>query len=338
MTEMDSDLLEMDDDVDERIPVTILTRFFGSGKTTLLKRILSESHGQRIAVIENEFGEEGIDDELLFAERGEQLIEMNNGCICCSVRGDLIRILGKLATQRSSGEIDFDRVVIETTGLADPGPVAQTFFVDPVVADAYRLDAILTVVDALHAPRQLDEHAEIQEQIGFADRLLISKRDLVDDDTLSSLQRRLTQMNPRAPVLAADFGRAPLDQLLDIHGFDLERLLELEPDFLESDHHHSHNDVKSFVNRSQMPFDMNRFDPAIQDLIGEYGTQLLRYKGVLHIKDETCRGVLQGVHMLAGATLDRPWEDGEPRASTIVFIGRDLPRVEIVDRLDACLA
>ena len=214
-----------------RIPVTILTGFLGSGKTTLLDRILKERHGRRIAVIENEFGEAAIDDELLVQDRDEQIVETTNGCICCSIRGDLVRILGELQARRAARTLHFERVIIETTGLADPAPVAQTFFVDDAIGMHYLLDAIVTLVDAKHAPAQLDEQPEAQAQVGFADRILLSKADLVSTDELCALEQRLRRFNPRAPIRAAHFGAAPIDELLDIRGFDLDARLEIAPGF-----------------------------------------------------------------------------------------------------------
>src|SRR5512145_1473354 len=225
------------------VPVTILTGFLGSGKTTLLNRILKEDHGQRIAVIENEFGEVGVDNEII--ETGdEQIVEMNNGCICCTVRGDLIRILGALREKRDQGALKFDRVVIETTGMADPGPVAQTFFTDEEIGNYYLLDSIITLVDAKHAPRQLDEFREAQEQVGFADRILLSKTDLVSEEEVETLRQRLVRMNPRAPIRKVHFGDAPLDEVLDIRGFNLNAILELDPDFLKSIDHDHHDEVE----------------------------------------------------------------------------------------------
>ncbi len=217
------------------IPTTILTGFLGAGKTTLLNRILQEPHGLKIAVIENEFGPESIDNEILVQENAEQIIEMNNGCICCTVRGDLVAALGSLAARRDAGELQFDRVIIETTGVANPGPVAQTFFMNDEVAVRYLLDAIITVVDARHAMGQLDAQEEAQRQVGFADRLLLSKTDLVSADELAVLRARLTRMNPRAPIATLDFGRAPIAEVLDLRGFNLNDKLELDPHFL-ADH------------------------------------------------------------------------------------------------------
>src|SRR5712675_342749 len=236
------------------VPVTILTGFLGSGKTTLLNRILKEDHGRRIAVIENEFGEVGVDSEII-EKSDEQIVEMNNGCICCTVRGDLIRILGTLKEKRDTGALKFDRVVIETTGMADPGPVAQTFFTDEEIGNYYLLDSILTVVDASHEKQQLDEIHEAQEQVGFADRILMSKTDLVSENEIENLSKRIKKMNPRAPIKKVDFGNAPLDEVLDIRGFNLNAILTLDPEFLSDTHHEHSDEVESFVFKSDKPFD-----------------------------------------------------------------------------------
>jgi G3E family GTPase len=320
-----------------QIPVTILTGFLGSGKTTLLNRILQEQHGQRIAVIENEFGEAGIDNELLVQERDEQIVEMNNGCICCTVRGDLVRILSELHSKRSSGALKFDRVIIETTGLADPAPVAQTFFVDDDISTHYLLDAIVTLVDAKHAPQQLDEHHEAQEQVGFADRILVSKSDLVSTDELRVLQARLQRMNLRAPIGIVHFGQAPIDELLDIRGFNLNAILEIEPDFLTDVEHQHDDDVTSFVFRADKPFDATRLEDFFASILQVYGPKLMRYKGVIDVAGHDRRVVLQGVHMLMGSDPASPWKKGEPRSSRIVFIGRDMPRELIEQGLAQCL-
>ncbi len=317
------------------IPVTILTGFLGSGKTTLLNRILSERHGEKIAVIENEFGEVGIDNELLRAG-DEQIVEMNNGCICCTVRGDLVRILGELATKRDAGALAFDRVVIETTGLAEPGPVAQTFFMDEAVAQRYLLDAVVTLVDAVHAGTQLDEHEAAQAQVGFADRLLLSKTDLVAADTLNELQERLAAMNPRAPQLAVHFGAMPLAEILDVRGFNLNATLEIEPGFLAHAHHHHDDRIGSVVFRADRDFDGARLQDFIGSIVRVFGDDLMRYKGVMAVDALPYRVILQGVHMLMGASPGQPWEDA-PRVSTLVFIGRDLPREIIVTGLQQCL-
>ena len=317
------------------IPVTILTGFLGSGKTTLLNRILSERHGEKIAVIENEFGEVGVDNDLLLAG-DDSIIEMNNGCICCTVRGDLIRILGELVQKRDAGALAFERVIIETTGLAEPGPVAQTFFVDEAIARRYLLDAVVTLVDSVHAGRQLDEHEAAQAQVGFADRLLLSKTDLVEPDALNALQERLAAMNPRAPQHAVHFGSMSLAELLDIRGFNLNATLEIEPGFLAHAHHHHDDRIGSAVFRAERDFDGARLQDFIGGIVRVFGDDLMRYKGVMAIDDLPYRVILQGVHALMGASPGQPWEDA-PRVSTLVFIGRDLPREIILAGLQQCL-
>lgn len=308
------------------IPVTILTGFLGSGKTTLLNRILQEKHGQRIAVIENEFGEAGIDNQLLIQDEGEQIVEMNNGCICCTVRGDLVRILGDLADRRRANQLKFSRVIIETTGLADPAPVAQTFFVEDAIASEYRLDAIITVVDAVHASQQLDEHHEAQEQVGFADRILISKTDLVTVESVLDLSSRLRQMNPRAPITQVHFGETDIKQLLDLQAFDLESILAIEPDFMTDLAHEHDDEITSFVYRDTRPFIMEKLQYLFGSLLDTYGKELLRFKGVLNVADRPERILLQGVHMIMGDCAGAPWRADEQRESTLVFIGRKLPK------------
>ncbi|HHW2186899.1 TPA: CobW family GTP-binding protein [Pseudomonas aeruginosa] len=320
------------------IPVTILTGFLGSGKTTLLNRILREQHGHRIAVIENEFGEAGIDNELLVQDEGEQIVEMNNGCICCTVRGDLIRILGELHGKKQAGTLNFDRVIIETTGLADPAPVAQTFFVDEDISQRYLLDAVVTMVDAKHAAQQLDEHHEAQEQVGFADRILITKTDVAQAQDVAALRKRLVQMNPRAKIGEARHGQATVSDLLDIRGFNLNAILEIEPDFLTDVDHEHDDDVTSFVFREDRPLDLQRIEDFLGAMVQVYGPQLMRYKGVLQIQGVHQRVVFQGVHMLMGSDLGSPWKQGEARASKFVFIGRDLPVDVLTKGLSACIA
>lgn len=323
---------------DPHVPVTILTGFLGSGKTTLLNRILKEGHGLRIAVIENEFGQEGIDNDLLLQNREEQIVEMNNGCICCTVRGDLMRILGDLRDRRHAGEIRFDRVVIETTGLADPGPVAQTFFIDDAIAEYYLLDAVITVVDAKHGDQQLDEHSEAQEQVGFADRILLSKVDLVDQAARQALERRLARINPRAPIKAVHFGNADIADVLDVRGFNLNAVLEIDPAFLENDAHEHDDAVQSFVFKSKKPFDPMKLEDFLSGLIQVYGPDMLRYKGVLYMKGSDRQTVFQGVHMMMGADQGRKWQPGEKPTSRMVFIGRNLPKDTFIKGLEQCLA
>ncbi len=320
------------------IPVTILTGFLGAGKTTLLNRILTEQHGEKIAVIENEFGETGIDNDILVRDKQEQIVEMNNGCICCTVRGDLVRILGDLGRKRKRGELKFDRVIIETTGLANPGPVAQTFFMDEAIHDQYLLDAVVTVVDAKHAQAQLDEHDEARRQVGFADRILLSKTDLVPDDTVEELMKRLKRMNPRAQYKKAHFGEADIKELLDIRGFNLNAALEVDPEFLTSDYHEHNDDVTSFVWKDPRPMHMEKIETFLSLMIENYGEDLLRYKGVLNVQGEPRRMIFQGVHMLMGGTPGKPWEPGEARESVMVFIGRKIPRRLFEEGLSYCVA
>lgn len=317
------------------VPVTILTGFLGAGKTTLLNRILTEQHGQRIAVIENEFGEEGIDNDLLF-QGDEQIVEMNNGCICCTVRGDLVRILGELSEKRERGQIHFERVIIETTGLADPAPVAQTFFIEEAIQDYYLLDGIITVVDAKHGLQQLDEHHEAQEQVGFADRLLVSKTDLVNSDSVTKLQERLRLINARAPISQAHFGVADIGEILDIRGFNLNTILEIEPDFLDDVSHEHDDNIGSFVYRTDKPLDAARIMKFMQVMIRDYGNDLLRYKGILNIQGCDKKVIYQGVHMLLTETFGKAWENGEIKESAMVFIGRNLPKEEMLEALDSC--
>ncbi|TFW19641.1 GTP-binding protein [Massilia arenosa] len=349
-------------------PTTILTGFLGAGKTTLLNRILREDHGLRIAVIENEFGQENIDNEILVQDTGEQIVEMNNGCVCCTVRGDLIEALTTLARKRDAGELHFDRVVIETTGLANPGPVAQTFFVDEEVNAHYMLDAVVTVVDARHAMQQLDEHEEAQRQVGFADTMLLSKTDLVNPEELDALETRLKRINPRAPIGRSDFGVVPIAEVLDIKGFNLNDKLELDPDFLaaeehahehhhdhdhehgehcnhpshqhaQHDHHHSHHtdDIAAFVFKSERAFDPERLDNFLGSLVQVFGPKMLRYKGVLLMHGTDRKVVFQGVHQMMGSDLGPKWGETEARGSKMVFIGKNLPKDVFIRGLEQCL-
>jgi G3E family GTPase len=319
------------------VPVTILTGFLGSGKTTLLSRILKERHGHRIAVIQNEFGEAGIDSELLVQDAGEQIVEMNNGCICCNVRGDMVRILGELHAKREAKQIDFERIIIETTGMADPGPVAQTFFTDERIGDYYLLDSIVTLVDAKHAHKQLDDFREAQEQAGFADRILLSKTDLVGAREQATLIKRLAKINPRAPITQVHFGNTSLDDILDIRGFNLDAILEIEPDFLEETTHEHDDAVQSFVFRADQPFDGLKLEDFLSGMVQAYGPILLRYKGVLWLAENENRVVFQGVHMLMGGEMGKPWGLGENRGSVMVFIGRNLPTDLCIQGLKKCL-
>ena len=318
------------------IPVTVLTGFLGAGKTTLLNRILTEQHGEKIAVIENEFGAEGIDNEILVQDKDEQIIEMNNGCICCTVRGDLVRILKELHTKKTAGTLNFNRVIIETTGMADPGPVTQTFFMDDEIADHYLLDAVITVVDAKHGQQALDEQTEAQSQVGFADRILLSKVDVADPAEVVRLKSRLTAMNPRAAIKTVHFGQADIKDVLDIRGFNLNAILEIDPDFLSSTEHTHDDDVSSFVFSSEKPLDGVRLEEFLSAIIQVYGNELLRYKGVLWMDGVERRMVFQGVHMMMGADAGKPWLAGEKRHSKMVFIGRNMPKQVILDGLKQC--
>ncbi|MEO8407061.1 MAG: GTP-binding protein [Oxalobacteraceae bacterium] len=343
------------------IPTTILTGFLGAGKTTLLNRILQENHGHKIAVIENEFGQENIDNDILVQDSSEQIIQMNNGCICCTVRGDLIVALTDLAQKRADGLLQFDRLVIETTGLANPGPVAQTFFMDEEVALSYMLDAVITVVDARHAMQQLDAHEEAQRQVGFADRILLSKTDLASAAEVAVLTTRIKRINPRAPVGTADFGRAPIDELLDIRGFNLNEKLEIDPEFLaaeaadeaqecapgcdhahhdhQHDHHHAHHsdNISSFVFKSERAFNTALLDEFLGGIVQVFGPRMLRYKGVLLMDGADRKVLFQGVHQLMGTDIGGKWAEGEVRASKMVFIGQNLPKETIIKGLEQCL-
>lgn len=342
------------------IPCTILTGFLGAGKTTLLNRILQEDHGFRIAVIENEFGQENIDSEILVQDSAEQIIEMTNGCICCTVRGDLVDALVTLAQKRDAGELVFDRIVIETTGLADPGPVAQTFFMDDAVAKHFMIDAVITVVDVLHGMQQLNHNEEARRQVGFADRLLLSKSDLADSGNLSALTARLTRINPRAPIIKVDFGRVPISDVLDLRGFNLNEKLDIDPGFVSrqaSSQGHDHtcsagcnhdysatqhnsrhtDDIAAFAFNSDRSFDSARLEEFLSAMIEVYGAQMMRYKGVLHIAGADHRIVFQGVHQLMGSDVGSPWKEGESRSSKMVFIGKNLPKDTFFRGLEQCL-
>ena len=263
---------------------------------------------------------------------------MNNGCICCTVRGDLIRILGTLKEKRDGGKLKFDRVVIETTGMADPGPVAQTFFTDEEIGNYYLLDSIITLVDAKHAPKQLDEFREAQEQVGFADRILMSKTDLVSEDEVKSLSQRIRKMNPRAPIKPVHFGNAPIEEVLDLRGFNLNAILELDPSFLTDVAHEHHDEVESFVFRSTKPFNGEKLEQFLSGMIQVYGPDLLRYKGILWMKGNPRRVVFQGVHMMMGGDMGKPWTKAEKKASVLVFIGKKLPKDIFLAGMEECLA
>ena len=315
-----------------QVPVTVLTGFLGAGKTTLLNRILTEQHGRKYAVIVNEFGEQGIDNDLV-VDADEEVFEMNNGCICCTVRGDLIRILSGLMKRADK----LDAIIVETTGLADPAPVAQTFFVDQDVADRTKLDAIVTVADAVHLSSQLTEHHEAEEQIAFADVILLNKVDLVDESGLDRVKDRIKKINPFAKIINTTRCSAPLDEVVGLNAFSLDRILEVEPDFLESDHDHEHDDdVTSLSFVSDTPLDMDKFQDWFGNLLRTKGQDILRSKGILNFKGEEERYVFQGVHMLMDASLMGPWPKGKDRSSRVVFIGRDLDNMNLKEGFDNC--
>ncbi len=347
------------------IPVTILTGFLGSGKTTLLKHILTEQHGKKIAVIENEFGEENIDNDILVQNSAETIVQMSNGCVCCTIRGDLVEALNQLWEERQQKKIQFERVVIETTGVANPGPVAQTFFMDDDVAEHYVLDAVVTLVDAKHGQQQLTEHEEAQRQVGFADQIFITKTDLVSPAEIANLRSRLMHMNPRAPIKAITQGLVPLNEVLDLKGFNLNAKLDIDPHFLgaeehdhtdcghdhshdhadhdHADHGHQHHDhaghtdrIQSFVFRSERPFDSKKLEDFLGGILEVFGEKMLRYKGVLYVKGSARKVVFQGVHQMMGSDLAGPWGT-ETKQTRMVFIGIDLPKDTLMAGLEGCL-
>ena len=343
----------------DKIPVTVLTGYLGAGKTTLLNRILSEPHGQKFAVIVNEFGEIGIDNELVVGA-DEEVFEMNNGCICCTVRGDLIRIIDGLMRRKGK----FDAIIVETTGLADPAPVAQTFFVDEAVGQKTKLDAVVTVADAKWLKDRLRDAPETKNQIAFADVILLNKTDLVSPADLREVEARIRGINPYAKIHKTERCAIPLPEVLGRNAFDLDRILDIEPEFLGSDdhdhdhdhghdhhhhndgHHHHHGGVKHYHDeemqslslKTEKPLNPDKFFPWVQDLVAKDGPSILRAKGILCFKDDPDRFVFQGVHMILDGDHQRPWKDGEARESRIVFIGRNLPEDKIRDGFAGCVA
>ena len=315
-----------------QIPVTVLTGYLGAGKTTLLNRILSENHGKKYAVVINEFGELGVDNDLV-VDADEEVFEMNNGCICCTVRGDLIRIIGQLVKRKGV----LDGIIIETTGLADPSPVAQTFFVDDQVKTRSRLDAIVTVVDAKHLLARLSDSHEAEEQVAFADVIVLNKTDLVTPEELEGVEARIRSINRSARVLRAEKANVPLAEVLDRGSFDLNRILEMEPDFLLGEDDHVHDDAVTSVSlTSDAPLDMQRFNAWIGTVLTEKGQALLRTKGILHFQGDDRRFAFQAVHMIADGDYIGPWKSGDARQSRIVFIGRDLDSSELRRGFEAC--
>jgi G3E family GTPase len=344
----------------DKIPVTVLTGYLGAGKTTLLNRILSEPHGQKYAVIVNEFGEIGIDNDLVVGA-DEEVFEMNNGCICCTVRGDLVRIIDGLMRRKGK----FDAIIVETTGLADPAPVAQTFFVDENVGRRTKLDAVVTVADAKWLQDRLKDAPEAKNQIAFADVILINKTDLVKPAELSEVEARIRAINPYAKVHKTERCAIPLPEVLGRGAFDLDRILDIEPDFLgtgDDEHHHHHGDhdhdrghdhghhhhgglkhyhdedMQSVSLSTEAPLDPDKFFPWVQDLVQKEGPSILRCKGILSFKDDPDRFVFQGVHMILDGDHQRAWNKGEKRLSRLVFIGRNLPDDKIRQGFESCAA
>jgi G3E family GTPase len=344
----------MSQSTSQKIPVTVLTGYLGAGKTTLLNRILSENHGKKYAVIVNEFGEIGIDNDLIIGA-DEEVFEMNNGCICCTVRGDLVRIMDGLMRRKGK----FDAIIVETTGLADPAPVAQTFFVDEDVQRNARLDAVVTVADAKWLSDRLKDAPEAKNQIAFADVIVLNKTDLVSKPELAEVEARIRGINPYAKLHRAERCKVALSDVLERGAFDLDRILEIEPDFLESDdhdhdhhhhdgqdHHHDHGhglkhyhdeEMQSLSLRTDKPLDATKFMPWLQDLVATEGQNILRSKGILAFHDDDDRYVFQGVHMMLEGDHQRKWKEGEPRESRVVFIGRELPEQAIRDGFERCI-
>jgi G3E family GTPase len=339
-----------------QIPVTVLTGYLGAGKTTLLNRILTEDHGRRYAVIVNEFGEIGIDNDLIVGA-DEEVFEMNNGCVCCTVRGDLIRVLSGLMKRKGR----FDAIIVETTGLADPGPVAQTFFVDEEIKAKTKLDSVTTVVDAKHVGQRIDDSREAREQIAFADQIILNKTDLVSEAELTVVEARLRKLNPLAPIRRAERSNVPLDAILGQGAFDLERIVELEPEFLNAPHgeaghvhdehcghdhdHHAHGhdhvhdeDIKGVSLSFEKPIDGTRFTTWLDRLLAEQGPDILRAKGIIDVAGEDRRLVFQAVHMILEGDLQRPWKPDEKRWSRAVFIGRNLDEAKLRAGFEACAA
>ena len=343
----------------DKIPVTVLTGYLGAGKTTLLNRILTEDHGKKYAVIVNEFGEIGIDNDLVVGA-DEEVFEMNNGCVCCTVRGDLIRVLSGLMKRKGG----FDAIIVETTGLADPGPVAQTFFMDEDVAARTRLDSVTTLVDAKHVMQRLDDSHEAREQVAFADQILLNKTDLVDEADLEAVEARLRGLNPLAPIRRTERARIALDQILGQNRFDLDHIADIRPEFVNpahgedghvhdehcdhDHHHHDHDhgprghahqdDIRGISLSLERPIDGQAFTRWLDKLLAEQGPDILRAKGIIDVAGEDRRLVFQAVHMILEGDLQREWGPNERRWSRAVFIGRNLDEAALKAGFEACAA
>jgi G3E family GTPase len=320
-------------DTTTQVPVTVLTGYLGAGKTTLLNRILTENHGRKYAVVINEFGELGVDNDLV-VDSDEEVFEMNNGCICCTVRGDLIRIVGGLMKRRDR----FDGIIIETTGLANPAPVAQTFFVDETMRSKTRLDAIVAVVDAKHLPQRLEDSHEAADQIAFADVIVLNKTDLVTPEELEAVEQQIRRINKFAKIHRSTKADVPINELLNQGAFDLKRVLAQTPDFLTDDTHEHNDDVTSVGFEVATPIDPERFNAWIGALLAERGQDLLRTKGILSYAGDDRRFAFQAVHMIADGDFIGPWKDDEARTSRIVFIGRNLNRPQLRRGFESCQA
>lgn len=316
----------------EMIPVTILTGFLGSGKTTLLNRILSEEHGKKLAVIVNEIGQIGIDNQLIMNVE-EEIMEMTNGCLCCTVREDLLVALKQLLDVKAEGKMDFDGLVIETTGLANPGPIIQTFFLDPVIQSAYKINGVVTVVDSYHIHKHFEKGLEAKEQIAFADMVLVNKLDLVGEEEEKELLTELQGINPTAKLIPTTNCEVDIPVLLEIQTFKTRDTLEIYP---HKEHHHLEG-VKSFVLREERPLDLQKLNEWMSAVVQELGEYLYRYKGILSIDGVDCRIVFQGVHTLFAASYDREWQEGEERVSEVVFIGKDINKEWFQEHFKECV-